>query len=116
MSSHASTLAQPQWSSLQRTRSFLDALGQCRLGATEALVLDRLPEGAWLTGLGTHPLRDLSRPERVVQLCHPNLVNEFPPLRTPKAIAATNLPVQLTSFIGRGAELVAAPPSRGRAA
>ena len=50
-------------------------------GATEALVVDRLPAGAWLTDLGTHPLRDLPRPERVVQLCHPDLVNEFPPLR-----------------------------------
>jgi predicted ATPase/class 3 adenylate cyclase/DNA-binding CsgD family transcriptional regulator len=74
-------------------------------GVTEALVVDRLPEGAWLTDLGTHPLRDLPRPERVVQLCHPDLVNEFPPLRTPKAVAASNLPVQLTSFVGRDAEL-----------
>ena len=74
-------------------------------GATEPLVVDRLPEGAWLTDLGTHPLRDLPRPERVVQLCHPDLVNEFPPLRTSKAVAATNLPVQLTSFVGRDAEL-----------
>ena len=31
------------------------------------------PDGAWLTDLGTHPLRDLPRPERVVQLCHPDL-------------------------------------------
>jgi predicted ATPase/class 3 adenylate cyclase/DNA-binding CsgD family transcriptional regulator len=74
-------------------------------GATEPLVVDRLPEGAWLTDLGTHPLRDLPRPERVVQLCHPDLVNEFPPLRTSKAVAATNLPVQLTSFVGRDEEL-----------
>ena len=43
--------------------------------------------GAWLTDLGTHPLRDLPRPERVVQLCHPDLVNEFPPLRTSKTVA-----------------------------
>jgi predicted ATPase/class 3 adenylate cyclase/DNA-binding CsgD family transcriptional regulator len=74
-------------------------------GATEQLVVDRLPEGAWLTDLGTHPLRDLPRPERVVQLCHPGLVNEFAPLRTLKAFVATNLPVQLTSFVGRDAEL-----------
>jgi predicted ATPase/class 3 adenylate cyclase/DNA-binding CsgD family transcriptional regulator len=74
-------------------------------GATEQLVVDRLPEGAWLTDLGTHPLRDLPRPERVVQLCHPDLVNEFPPLRTSKALAATNLPAQLTSFVGRDAQL-----------
>src|ERR1700694_5204359 len=74
-------------------------------GATESLVLDRLPEGAWLTDLGTHALRDLPRPERVVQLCHPDLVNEFPPLRTSKTVAATNLPVQLSSFVGRDAQL-----------
>ena len=46
------------------------------------------PADAWLTDLGTHPLRDLPRPERVVQLCHPDLRNEFPPLRTPKTVAA----------------------------
>src|SRR3984957_15731098 len=73
-------------------------------GATEPLVVDRLPESGWLADLGTHRLRDLPRPERVVQLCHPDLVNEFPPLRTLKAFAATNLPVQLTSFVGRDAE------------
>src|ERR1700730_7504217 len=73
-------------------------------GVTEALVVDRLPPDSWLTDLGTHPLRDLPRPERVVQLCHPDLVNEFPPLRTLKAFAATNLSVQLTSFVGRDAE------------
>ena len=74
-------------------------------GATEELVAERLPQGAWLTDLGTHALRDLPRPERVVQLCHPDLVNDFPPLRTPKAVAATNLPVQLTSFVGRDTQL-----------
>src|SRR6202166_852726 len=74
-------------------------------GATEAMVVDRLPADAWLTDLGTHPLRDLPRPERVVQLCHPDLVNEFPPLRTSKTVAVAHLPVQLTSFVGRDAEL-----------
>jgi len=74
-------------------------------GATEPLVVDQLPAGAWLTDLGTHPLRDLPRPERVVQLCHPDLRNEFPPLRLPKAIAAHGLPAQLTNFIGRDAEM-----------
>jgi predicted ATPase/class 3 adenylate cyclase/DNA-binding CsgD family transcriptional regulator len=74
-------------------------------GATEAMIVDRLPADAWLTDLGTHPLRDLPRLERVVQLCHPDLVNEFPPLRTSKAFAAANLPVQLTSFVGRDSEM-----------
>jgi class 3 adenylate cyclase len=74
-------------------------------GATEPLVVDRLPADAWLSDLGTHPLRDLPRPERVVQLCHPDLNNEFPPLRTPNSVASQHLPVQLTSFVGRGAEM-----------
>jgi predicted ATPase/class 3 adenylate cyclase/DNA-binding CsgD family transcriptional regulator len=74
-------------------------------GVTEALVVDRLPDGAWLTDLGSHPLRDLPRPERVVQLCHPDLVNEFPPLRESKAVISQHLPVQLTTFIGRETEL-----------
>ena len=74
-------------------------------GATEPLVVDRLPEGAWLTDLGTHQLRDLPRPERVVQLCHPDLVNEFPPLRVSSTAVSTRLPAQLTSFVGRDAEL-----------
>ena len=47
-------------------------------GATEAMVVDRLPAAAWLTDLGTHPLRDLPRPERVVQLCHPDLSQRLP--------------------------------------
>ena len=75
-------------------------------GATEAMVIDRLPDGAWLTDLGTHPLRDLPRPERVVQLCHPDLVNEFPPLRVSGTVVSTRLPVQLTSFVGRDAQLI----------
>ena len=50
-------------------------------GTTEDLVLDRLPADAWLTDLGSHQLRDLPRLERVVQLCHPDLCNDFPPLR-----------------------------------
>ncbi|MGO9102506.1 MAG: helix-turn-helix transcriptional regulator [Mycobacterium sp.] len=74
-------------------------------GVTEQLVIDRLPEGAWLTDLGTHPLRDLPRPERVMQLCHPDLVNQFPPLRVSTAVVSQHLPVQLTSFIGRDTQI-----------
>jgi predicted ATPase/class 3 adenylate cyclase/DNA-binding CsgD family transcriptional regulator len=74
-------------------------------GATEQLVIDRLPEGAWLTDLGAHPLRDLPRRERVVQLCHPDLVNEFAPLRISSPVASNRLPAQLTSFVGRDAQV-----------
>ena len=80
--------------------------GQTVLSATTSdLVIDQLPSGVWLSDLGNHPLRDLPRPERVVQLCHPDLRSDFPPLRTPSTVAAHNLPAQLTSFIGRQAEI-----------
>jgi predicted ATPase/class 3 adenylate cyclase/DNA-binding CsgD family transcriptional regulator len=80
--------------------------GQTLLSGTSAeLVADRLPADSWLTDLGAHALRDLPRPERVAQLCHPDLVNEFPPLRVSTPVASQRLPTQLTSFVGRQAEL-----------
>jgi len=72
--------------------------------ATHDLVVDRLPEKASLSDLGTHRLKDLTRPERVHQLCHPELRTEFPPLRS-LDVYPHNLPVELTSFIGREREL-----------
>src|SRR6202789_3242612 len=74
-------------------------------GATEALVLDGLPDDVWLSDLGTHSLRDLPRPERVIQLCHPDLVNDFAPLRVAKTVISQRLPVQFTSFVGREADI-----------
>src|ERR1700742_26403 len=74
-------------------------------GTTESLVLDGLPDDVWLTDLGTHSRRDLPRPERVMQLCHPDLVNDFPPLRVAKAVISQRLPVQFTSFVGREADI-----------
>jgi predicted ATPase/class 3 adenylate cyclase/DNA-binding CsgD family transcriptional regulator len=74
-------------------------------GATEEIVADHLPPGAWLLPLGSHQLRDLRRAERVFQLCHPDLHNEFPPLRLPNAVASPGLPLQLTSFVGRHAQI-----------
>src|ERR1700681_2551284 len=74
-------------------------------GATEEIVAVHLPPGAWLLPLGSHHLRDLRRPERVIQLCHPDLPNQFPPLRLPERVASQGLPLQLTSFVGRDAQL-----------
>ena len=80
--------------------------GQTVLSATTSdLLADGLPPDAWMLDLGTHPLRDLPRPERVTQLCHADLRNDFPPLRAPKAAATEHLPPQFTSFVGRGAEI-----------
>ncbi len=73
-------------------------------GITRDLVADRLPEGANLRDLGSHRLKDLGQPERVWQVCHPELMNDFPPLRSLDAVV-NNLPVQLTSFVGRDMEL-----------
>jgi class 3 adenylate cyclase len=51
-------------------------------GTTRDLVRESLPDRAWLVDFGYQALRDLSRPERVAQLCHPDLQNRFLPLRT----------------------------------
>src|SRR6476620_5560141 len=51
--------------------------GQTVLSATTSdLVLDRLHEDAWLADLGVHRVRDLPRPEHIMQLCHPDLHND----------------------------------------
>jgi predicted ATPase/class 3 adenylate cyclase len=68
---------------------------------TEELVRD----GGYEFGdLGEHRLRDLARAERVFQLNHAGLASEFPPLRSLDAFPG-NLPLQLTSFVGREEEL-----------
>ena len=80
--------------------------GQTVLSATTSdLVVDQLPAGAWLADLGSHRVRDLPRPEHVMQLCHPDLPTEFPALRTTDSVAVQHLPVQLTSFVGRASQL-----------
>jgi class 3 adenylate cyclase len=72
--------------------------------ATYALVADSLPDGAGLRSLGPLRLRDLARAEDVFELAHPELPTGFP---TPRSLDAlpNNLPVQLSSFIGRERKL-----------
>ncbi|RAU91289.1 LuxR family transcriptional regulator [Mycolicibacter senuensis] len=74
-------------------------------GTTQDLAADTLPADAWLLDLGRHELRGVARPERVAQLCHADLDNEFPPLRTTNSSGVGRLPVQLTSFVGRGVQI-----------
>ena len=79
--------------------------GQTVLSSTtHDLVVDRLPDGVELRDLGPHRFKDLGRAERIWQLCHPDLADEFPPLRSLDALP-NNLPVQLTTFVGRDAEI-----------
>jgi class 3 adenylate cyclase len=72
--------------------------------ASADLVVDRLPDGASLADLGSHRLRDLGRPERVFELRHSDLPGGFGPLRS-LDVLPNNLPVQLTTFVGRRQEL-----------
>ncbi len=72
--------------------------------ATAELVRDGLPEGAKLRPLGIHRLRDLQRPEEIFQILDRDLPDEFPPLKSVD-IWPNNLPVQLTSFVGREKEI-----------
>ena len=79
--------------------------GQCLVSQTTAgLIQDSLPDHTSLDDLGEHRLKDLVRPERIFQVVAPGLQKEFPPLKTLNAYRH-NLPVQLTSFVGREKEL-----------
>jgi predicted ATPase/class 3 adenylate cyclase len=82
--------------------------GQTLLSATVAQMLSgRLPEHVGLRDLGSVRLRDLGSPERIFQLVHPELRSEFPALRSLEE-TPNNLPHEVTSFIGRDAELARA--------
>jgi predicted ATPase/class 3 adenylate cyclase len=71
---------------------------------TRDLVEGRLSGGFGLRWLGEFRLRDLAEPELIYQVTHPDLPAGFPPIRT-LAERAGNLPVQVSSFIGRAREL-----------
>src|SRR5215212_12184 len=72
--------------------------------ATRDLVVGRLGGGFGLKGLGEFRLRDLAAPELIFQLIHAELPVDFPPIQT-VAERTGNLPLQVSSFIGRGREL-----------
>jgi predicted ATPase/class 3 adenylate cyclase len=74
-------------------------------GVTATMVEAGLPPTVSLIDLGEHRLRDLAHAEHVFQLVAPGLARDFPALRS-VAERATNLPIQLTSFVGREKELV----------
>ena len=73
--------------------------------ATEELIRDELPENVTLRDMGERRFKDLNRSERIHQLVIAHLPAEFPPIKTLDAYQH-NLPVQLTSFIGREDEMV----------
>jgi predicted ATPase/class 3 adenylate cyclase len=71
---------------------------------TRDLVGGQLGGGFGLKRLGEFRLRDLAEPEPIYQLTHAGLPAEFPPIRT-VAERAGNLPLPVSSFIGRDREL-----------
>jgi len=67
-------------------------------------ISDRLAAPVSLLALGGVWLKDLATTERVYQLVHPSIRQDFPPLRSLEA-TPHNIPQQVTSFIGREREL-----------
>jgi len=93
--------------SLNRVARILSSAhgGQVLLSlSTQELVRDLLPAGVQLRHLGEHRLRDLARPEQLFQLVAPELPSQFPALRSLESVP-NNLPVQLSSFVGREREM-----------
>src|SRR5207244_10600852 len=81
--------------------------------ATRALVEHSLPAGARLRDLGKHRLKDILQPEHLYDLVIDGLPAEFPPPRTLDA-RPNNLPLQLTSFVGREGEITEVRQLLGR--
>ena len=79
--------------------------GQVLISEATRVLIDRdLPDGVSLRDLGEHRLKDLPAAERVFQLDVQGLPIEFPALKSLDA-RPNNLPQQLTSFVGRDAEI-----------
>lgn len=72
--------------------------------SVHALVEKALSSAVSVRDLGEHRLKDLPRPEHLFQLDIEGLPTEFPPLKT-LDVRKNNLPLQLTTFLGRAEEL-----------
>src|SRR3954449_8741910 len=73
-------------------------------GTTRELSQDNPIDGVTFRDLGEHRLKDLGAPVRIYQVEADGLRTSFPALRTLGA-RPNNLPTQLTTFVGRDAEL-----------
>lgn len=71
---------------------------------TADLASGSLPDGVSLVHLGAHRLRDLGPAEPIVQVSHPLLTGPSGVLRTLDT-TPNNLPVELTTFVGRRPDL-----------
>jgi predicted ATPase/class 3 adenylate cyclase len=72
--------------------------------AAAGVAREGMPPGCGLIDLGDQRLRGIPDIERVYQVVHPELRREFPVLPT-AAATPTNLPSELSSFVGRRREI-----------
>lgn len=80
--------------------------GQMLVSAAAAdLAQGELPAQVSLRSLGGHRLKDLAHPEQVFQIVVAGLPSDFPPLRSLDSLP-NNLPLQVTSFLGRDEDVV----------
>lgn len=78
--------------------------GQIVLSNATAELVGDTDAGIRLRDLGSHRLKDLQRPEHLLQLIHPDLDAEFPPLRSLEG-RPNNLPTLRTETVGRAATI-----------
>jgi predicted ATPase/class 3 adenylate cyclase len=69
------------------------------------LLEDEKPEEIAFKSLGSHRLRNLDRPEHLFQVIAAGIEEAFPAPRSMEVLP-NNLPVQTTSFVGRGREII----------
>src|ERR1700736_1560221 len=78
--------------------------GQLLLSGIAHELVHNDAKDAVFSDLGLHRLKDLAEPERVWQATVGNLQRDFPPLNS-LDVLPNNLPVQVTTFIGRERDL-----------
>ena len=92
---------------LARTQRIMSAAyeGQILISSDAFETLkEKVPADISFRDLGERRLKDLIQPMRLYQISAPDLPSDFPPIKTLDA-RPNNLPIQLTSFIGREKEM-----------
>ena len=74
--------------------------GQIVISSTTARLIKDRQSDFVIKDVGLHRLKDLPEPEHLFSISAPGLPSEFPRLRSLDA-SRTNLPTQLTNFVGR---------------
>ena len=95
------------YSTMARTQRVMSTAhgGQILLSnASAELLLGEFPAGVSLRDMKEHRLKGLLNPEHLRQVVAAGLPQDFPALQTLNSIP-NNLPIQLTSFIGREQEI-----------